>query len=561
MGKGCDPKNLAALLLADAQAMGRDIFTEAERINGMDGESLAHYELHMSRHFGIEHRKTGKSGWDILGKKGLSEKPSMLDDRLYNHPSAQFSERFYTPIDKRLTAWSKGKDTSRASYDKTIGKPVGELLDAINTVVNDSKTIAQMNTQLKKFGLNAETVYDARDYLGWLKEGGHLRSQGEAQPLIKGASTIAKAQANLNTVWTLGNGVDMIRVASHYLSRPGGIQNTIKGLYNAAAATKMNPFQRVAALDKQGVYGSHYMDRGGSNSLNPFEWSVTAQKNLVYHMDKAAGGDGLRGIRDTLFDSKPWDRPRYDRYEGAALFNGLARYGINETRWLYKTSKAALTGDLRSGANLGIYFIGRAAFTGTTSLIPSFLWQSMPDEMKESIKEFEKSTGQNLVKIGSAAAFQALGMEAEIDLSEYLQPQVPGFGSRGSTFRSTGQNLLKSGTKAVASIAQGNLPAAGVNAAATALALANFGLLSGIAGKLGKAEKLAGKLENSVINSTTVTKLMNTTAEELEAEFNLDQYKINVVRAAFGSSVKKTKDDNGLPSLPSLPTLPKLNAR
>lgn len=553
MGDGCSPKNLASVLLAKAQVTGRDIFSEAHRVNQMDGGQLAYYELMMSKHFGIDHRKSGKSGWDILSKKGLAEKPSMVDDGLYAYPSQQFSPKFYGAIDRRLTAWNNGRDTSRKSYDKNIGKPIGEVLDAINKVVEETKSIPQMNTKLKPFGLSAENVYHARDYLTWLKDGGHLRSQGEAQPLLKTASSIAKAQANLNIKWTLGNGVDMIRVASHYITRPGGIKNTVKGLYDGAVATKMNPFQRIKALDQKGVYGSQYVDRGGSNTLNPFEWSITAQKNIVYHLDKASGGDGFKGIRDTLFDSKPWDRPRYDRFEGSGLTAGLARYGINETRWLYKTSKSALSGNVRDGANLGLYFLGRAAFTGITSQVPSFIWDAMPEEMRENIQELEKTYNLNLIKVGSRAAFQAMGMNVELDLTDYLQPRLPVMGSRAQSLLQTGQKAFESGARTVADTAQGKLPAAGVNAAATALALANFGLLS----KFGKG---AEAFENSVLNSSTITKLLNTTAKELEEEFNLDVYKVNVLKAVFGSDIKKADDPGKLPKLPGLPELPKVQS-
>ena len=141
-----------------------------------------------------------------------------------------------------------------------------------------------------------------------------------------------------------------------------------------------------------------------------------------------------------------------------------------------------------------------------------------------------------------------------------IQPQLPGLGSRAKSLYDTGENAMKSGAKAAADLAQGKVAGAAMNGAATALALANLGLLGGLAGKLGKsAEKVGTRVENSLLNSTTITKLMTTTAKELESEFNMDLYKVNVLKAAFGQdTVKKTGKENELPDLPPLPELPQL---
>ena len=543
MGDGCSKKNAPAILIAKLQADGRDIFSEAHRLIQMDGEQRSYYEKFMANEFGITPKKKGPSEWDILSKKGVpSEGPkTAVDDRLYINPSEQFKGKFWDSIDKKLTAWNKGKDTSRASYNEKVGKPVKEVLKAIDKIVAETNSQAQMNTKLAKFGLKASNVYDARSYLDWLSKGGHLKSQGDARALLNTAGKISKAQAGWNFTWTLGNGVDMIRVMSHYLSRPKGLENTIKGLYTSAEATKMNPMKRIPELEKQGVYNSVYADRGGSNH-NIFEWSITAQKNLTWHLDKAAGGDGHTGIREQLFDSKPWDRQRYDRYEGSGLVSGLVRYPINETRWLFKTSQQALSGNTKEGAKLGMYFLGRAAFTGTASLVPDFVWQAVPEKIKDQVKEFEKEHNLNLVKVVSGKAFKQIGIDANFDLTNYLQPQVPLMGSRAQSLGQTAERVGKSSAKAVVTLAQGKPLASAAHTGAAILALANLGLLKGAASKLGKFEDAAGKLEESQFNNTTLTKLFDTTAKWLGEEFKSKDYGLNVVKAVFGqNNVKKAK--------------------
>jgi hypothetical protein len=553
MGDACSRKNAPATLIAKLQADGRDIFSEVERVGQMDGEQRAYYEKFMADTFGISSKKKGTSNWDIMSKKvkpGEAPK-NAVDDRLYINPSEQFKGKFWNSIDKKLTAWNKGKDTSRESYNENIGKPVNSLLKAIDKAVAESNSQAQLNTKLIKFGLKSSNVYDARSYLDWLSKGGHLKSQGEAHALLKTGGVVSKAQAAWNFVWTLGNGVDMTRVASDYLTREKGLENTIKGLYEAAKATKMNPFRHIPELKKQGVYNSVYMDRGGRNH-NIFEWSITAQKNMTWHLDKAAGGDGHTGIRELLFDSKPWDRPMYDRFEGSGLIAGLVRYPINETRWLFKTTTQALSGNGREAAKLGVYFLTRAAFTGTASLVPDFVWQAVPKDIKKHVSDFEEKYNLNLIKVVSRKAFKAIGIKAEFDLTDYLQPRVPVMGYRAQSLGQTAKRVGKSSAKAVVNLTQGKLPAAGVNAAAAIMALANLGLLKSSAGQLGKIKPLqqvagkienaAGALEESDFNNTTVTELFDTTAKWLGEEFKNKDYGLNLTKAVFGqNNVKKAK--------------------
>jgi len=532
MGDGCNRKNTVAVIRAGNQIQG-DIFSEAERVKNFSGEQRFYYEKVMANHFGINPKKKGVSRLDVLKKrtKNASQPEGVMDDRLYARPSEQFSKKFMSAIDGKMKA------ATPENYAEKVAKPMRTLLAALDKVTVNSKSRADLNKQLAKFGLDADNLYDARDYVKWLADGGP-NQKSWASALTKKAGVIAKAQANLNMAWTLGNSSDIIRVYSHYASRKGGLKAILEG---TATAIKANPFKRNPQLAKQGIYETQYIDQQGANN-DPFTWSITAQKNLTYHIDKAIGSDGKTGVRELLFDSTPWDRPRYDRSPEANLVFGLARFPINEARWHYKTVKQALQGDARAAANYGLYSIAKAAMLGAASLIPAPVYIAMPKEMREEIEAVENKYGTNLLKRVSGAVLQKAGINASIDLTTYTQPGGGQLGARAASLVNTGTSVVKNTVKAGIDGVQGNIPAAGVNAIAAASAFANF---TGY-----KAEVLG------LLNSTTITELFETTGKELEREFDSDRYSRNIVKAVFGQrNVKKNEDESNLPELPKLPAI------
>lgn len=538
MGDACQkPKNHVAVDRALNQANGSDPFTEAERLKNFDGEQRAHYERIMANAFGIGRGEKKASALDALPKMTEnSSKPKMFgkgNERYWSRPSEIFSKKFYGAIDKKFEVWQK-KGGHPTSYQEMVGRPAKTLLSAIEKVLKDSVTNkALLNRDLKKLGLDADTVYDARRYLDWVAKGGHTRKGEYLEDLTKLGGNIAKAQANFQMLWTLGNGADMVRVYSHYLTRKGAsVMDVLQGTMDAMRATKNNPFKRIPELEQKGVYSSEHLDRGGQN-VNPFEWSVTAQKNLTYYLDKAAGGDGMTGIRDQLFDSKPWDRGFYDRNHDLGLVWGLARYPINESRWLLKTAKAAYQGDKREVANLLVYSMARAFFFGGASNIPAPIYRGLSKDDKEAIKLNDEKMKLNLAKIASRKLLGMIGVDAEINMGEYVQPFGGTIGARAESIKTTADTVAASGTKTVRTLAKGNLPAAAAHAAATTSALANLTNYE-------KAVKLLGG-----VNSATVTKLFSTLGKEMEGEFKREgAAKRQVVKDIFGArTVKKAENE------------------
>ncbi len=523
---GHEPKNLVAQTRAAGQIQG-DIFSEAERVKDFTGMQRYHYERVMANNFGIKASKSkpkGRSAWDAVTK---DKKAALVDGMNYDRPSQIFSKKFYGSIERKIEAWEKSK--SGDSYDKAVGQPVKKLIKTIDAEIEAAKGTKDLNKRLATFGLDNKTIYHGKEYLKWISEGGHTKQ--ESHPFFKalnqGGSNLSKAQASFQALWTLGNGADMQRVYSYYITRkPSSIANVVKGTMNAIDATGGNPFRRIKELEKAGVYGSEYLDRGGKNRTF-FEWSITAQKNLTYFLDKAAGGNGIDGVRDQLFDSKPWDRPAWDRpHPDANLLFGLARYPINESRWLVKTGIAAKNGDKREMANLLTYAIGRAFFFGSASLVPQWL-----PKFKEALRGVDDHVAiLNVVKKVSPYIFATMGVNAELNFDDYLSPLGGKLGSRAGSLSTTGEKVGRHAEHGVIDLAQGNFGAAavrGIGALSAANNLTNWG---------SSIKQLSGA------NSTQITDLADTLAKQMEHEFKTEKkFKHEVAKDFFGSAVKKAK--------------------
>lgn len=535
MADACNPKNLTATVSAYNQSRGRDIFTEAERYNQFNAAQTAQYERFMAGTFGINPKNYNKpSSWDALPKY----KAETLADRAeYSPPSEVLAGKFWDSVNSRLSKWEKGK-ADLESYKKEIAPIARNTLKAIDNIVKTKKG-ANLDRELSKLGLRQETVYEAKNYLEWLRDGGHLQGSGNAKWLTDKASQIARAQASFNLTWTLGNGVDAIRIASNYAVSPKAlIEGTVRSLQG-------NPFSKNKRFDSMGIYGTQRAEvNPNAGKFDPFNRSIIAQKNWVAHIEEARGGNIEEGIRKNLFDSKPWDKPRGERFQGGDLIFGLGRYAINETRWIYKTTHQSLNGDREAATRLATYLVSRVALTGVPAQVPDAIYRSLPKEWKDGLEQIDKRFGLNLVKTVSNQAFKSVGLDAEIDISDYIRPGGGSLGARAKSLVDNAQNIATSGAKSAVNLSQGKVLPAAVNTLATAFAMANYGVLASSANKLGKGVQIAEKLEGGGANSTTITNVLKSIAGGLEKEFSSEQWALETAKAALGrNNVKKANND------------------
>jgi hypothetical protein len=534
MGKRCNPKNTVGTIRAENQLSG-DIFSEAKRVKDFDAGQLSAYEMQMAKRLGMI--DDGPSALDVIKAKSpksviKAHSKHTLKPSLYAPPSESLKGRFWNDIDGKFSDFYRKPEAER-NYNEDIAKPARTVKTAIETILKSGSNKKELDARLKRFGIKTDQSYEALEYLDWVVKGGPetpienswLRAANAA------ASSVSKAQANYNLLWTAGNGADMIRVYSHFATKKGGgINAVIQGTYDAWKASGGNIFRQIPALKKKGFYHSGSIDVG-SNNRDPFSWTATAQKNLAYYMDRASGGDGHSGVSEIVFDRKSWDAPSYERFAGKNLIVGLARYPINETRWYFGTIKKAFKGDSNAQANLLLYSLARAATTGTKSLVPALLWNKLSEEDKENLEKLDELSPLN-IKANSRMMLKSIGVDAEIDLSSYLQPLGGNLGARADSIGKTVTKSLGAATGTLVYAAKGKLSASAVSALATVSALANFGLFKG------NANKILNNLDQN-FNAALLTKTLETTAEFLADEMELDKYEQELLKDAFGMTLKK----------------------
>jgi hypothetical protein len=534
MGKRCNPKNTVGTVRAENQLSG-DIFSEAERVKDFDAGQLSAYEMQMAKRLGMI--DDGPSALDVIKAKSpkspiASQSLEIFKDKLYASPSETLKGRFWNDIDGKFSDFYRKPEAER-NYNEDIAKPARTVKTAIETILKSGSNKKELDARLKRFGITTDQSYEALKYLDWVVKGGpEMQVPDGLKPFNAAASSLAKAQANLNLLWTAGNGADMMRIYSHFATKKGGgVNSVIQGTYDAWKASGGNIFRQIPALKKKGFYDSSSIELDNRNR-DPFSWTATAQKNLAYYMDKASGGDGYSGVRDIVFDRKSWDRPPYDRFAENNLVFGLFRYPINEARWYAKTAGQALKGDTNAAANLLTFSMARAVFTGSKSMIPAFVWMALSKDDKESVKQFDENTGLNQVKMQSRAMLKSMGIDAEVDLSDYLQPLGGNLGARAGSLKRTFDQIGKAFTKSATYTAKGKPLAASVAFASGVLALANFGAFKG------SASKVLSQIDKN-FNSTLFTKTAETTAEFLADEMEFDKYERELLKDAFGMTLKK----------------------
>jgi hypothetical protein len=330
----------------------------------------------------------------------------------------------------------------------------------------------------------------------------------------------------------------MLRIGSHYATKsPKGPIHVMTGIADAVKATGGNPFKRLPELEKQHIYDSAAFDRGqGFNNF--FSHSIIAQKNIAYYLDKASGGDGYSGMRDIVFENKPWDQAFAYRTTAHPLLYGLARFPISESRWYLNTTKKALTGDKSAAANLLLFSAMKYFVTGSKSLVPAPIYMGAnaadPEGTKKLFSAFDKAFGGNAVSYLSGAGFAAAGAPGvSLDLGEYTQPFGGGLGARLASIKDTGMSGITNTVRAGVNAVEGKPAAAALHALAAASALNNFANFSGSIPGLNWLDKA---------NSTTVTKVLSATGKSLEKEYNQDQTAREELKAVLGSKNIKREE-------------------
>lgn len=517
------------------------IWTDREMIPRLgDEKTHFYYEQTMVNNKGNAREVESKLSIFDLNKNG-KKFSDWADGMFYGNPSNIFDSRFYKPIEGLIQKWDRA-GRSRESYNAMVKKPIQTLKKSLQDDLNGVPS--QWNHRvLKQYHLTKENVYEAVEWLDFLEDGGFI--PGDKSPPVKTIDNIGQAMAKWNPTWSLGNLVDLQRVASDYVAR-GEIVPMIKGTLKTLQQGPMGIFKEQESLRKYDLYRTVERVSEQKND-NIFSWSVTAQKNLVANIELAAGRDPMKGIGDKLFDYKPWDVPRSMRIFKDANANNvtlkLARYPINEARWTFQawnSSFKILAGkgtkeDAYKMLSYGILTALKTATLGVEANVPAPIWFGLNEEQKESIRNFSEETpGLALLKKGSREAFKLLGVDAEIELAEYTQPFGGTVGAALGILTNTGKDVVESLGQATTDLVEGDLAPATLNAAAAAMTILH----------LRGTTKSWTKLDP--INSTSLTRLIRKYAKTLEEDYAVDQQTREIFKAILGDKYVKKPEKEAL---------------
>lgn len=522
MGSSCDPYNLAAIMEAAEVSKGEQPSRLQEELNP---EQQGYYESHMAQTQGTP------NFFDVAKEQYKRGVGSVLSDMAYRSPSQWMPEELYQPIEQEFQQWYK--NGAKPEEYKAISKQANDILKQMDSVIEEHGGQALADI----LGIKPEQIQYAQQYFDWVAKKGPLDIT--TNPHTKGmrvlATGIAKAQANMNLMWTFGNVADMIRVYSHYAGK-GGFDKVMQG--TIAALKQGNPFKRSPELAKMGLYDSVHYENQGAN-MDPFSWSITAQKNIAHHLDIATGGDGIKGVREVLFDRTPWDLPTFEQTPNRSLLWGLARYPIYEAHWYYDTVRKMLSGDKQAQSEMGLYLLAKTAFLGGASLIPAPIYQYfMTQDDKDQWHELEKNLPVNLIgKATNEAIKTTTGEDFSIDLAGYTQPFGGTIGARLSSLVGSAWKAFQSAGSIPRNIKEGDLDAATINGIASISALMNF---TGVTGDLKALNYL---------NSAQLTKLYGTVAKGLEKDWDSEKWTKNLLKSQFGPAVYD--EDKGQPKAAS----------
>lgn len=536
----CSPGILLGAVRAAGQLEG-DLFPEIDRVKNMTSDQRLWYEVAFAK------AQPGTSTFEPFRLKTKAGQAFRAFDQNYMaHMSEQLEGKFWNKIDARARLWEKGKNKTAASFRQAVSKPARKLRDDLKAVVvkanGDKRTL---NRMLKPYGLSDKNLYIAGKYLEWLSEGGQFQMPKNRALRLLGefSGDVAKAQANMNVVWTMGNAGDMTRIYSDLGARKGGMVAAIQGTADAIIKGK-GGFSKIKALEDAGIYETQAIDLT-QHKFDLFSRSVVLQKNIAYHIGERLGGKGYQAVRDVVFDSKPWDPQPFMMDPNSRVIFGLVRYPINEARWLFKRTVDAFRLDPHAIKTLTSWGISRAVFFGVPTVVPFFPF--LPKEWKEALVDFEDEHGLNLLKHASADVFRNFNIDAQIDLGSYMSPLGGTLGARLQSIGAAKDRVITLGARAAKDVAHGELDAAAVNSIAAGFALMNFGFFKQamkfqLDGPVGKLIDAGASAEKSGFNSMAVTKLLDKTGKFLESDFHENSYGGEVVKAVFGQqNVRKAE--------------------
>lgn len=548
----CSPNELLGIWTADDQKK-RSAQPDSYVISHMGSPSKAGFEyglsLEQSRspHQNLEFT-TWEEGIDVNEE---SIKAELRQDKrqarnFMGSASSFFKNGFFQQIEEIMADFKGGFDPEDGGILQAYEKEVRPELEDIQYAIQDAyygnnrgETAADkaaINNELKEFGLTFNEIYEAQNYLNWLKRGEFYKSSGM---LGEVASTVAKAQASYNVSWALFNVADTPRILAPYISKPKVL---IKGLQ--AAFDRNNKempddlLQAIPGLDEKG------------GRFDPFSLTNKVQQRLAYFLDKADGGDGFTGLRENAFIYADYDATSLEYHSnfgstGAKTTFGLGRFLMAETAWtagnyvnLFNVARGK--GDLNKLTNFMVYNVIKSTLFGVGSIIPAPLYSALKDKLPDEQKELLQA---GMANVAGNGLLKLAGVEGSFSMTEAVQPLSLVLGARAQQMAG---DLTKAGTsisRAITDGLDGDLLPAALESFVTLGALSSvipmdfknrFGLGSYVLSDLDKMPALRDFFQNH-----QVMKIMSTFAKGYREEESTEKTYRELAKDILGNKVVK----------------------
>lgn len=534
-----------------------------ERMNALPAESN---EVLMNRYAAF-----AEDSEEALNKSFLQSVRDSKGQKYNLIGSAQqfFTGGFYKQIKELIDEFEEGidfkEDNVRLEFDKQVRPEIQDYLDDLKDIWegnNNGKTAqdrANIDEELKEFGLKHDEVYEAAQWLNYLRTGAPYEKKlglpGEV------AQKSAKLQAAYNVSWVIYNTADAPRLLAPFLARKR-FDAIAAGLKEAADGFKRDLETRDPSYGgKLGNFRNEADAIFGESEklplLEPFTLTNRFLDRFTHEAANVAGMDVEKVMGDVNFVRHAIDATSIEyksRFgpDGRPAALGLGRFMMAE---LYYTGKhyknlgqvLAGKGDMVKLKEFAIHSAIKASLFGIGSLLPGPLFPLVKKVAEEN--GWKNLFDLGFVNVAGTGVLNLVDKEAKVSLTEAMAPAGLLFGGRMAKITRDLQSSIKFAADGIESGFEGKGVDLGVNAfmaVATASSVfpANYRYHLGPIRNLTDSEALKHVMpwaENEQLRRM-VKALYEGWSHEMEMSGEYKRFGRDVAKALLGSRAVKEKD-------------------
>lgn len=442
---------------------------------------FAAYAKHLGAKF--DESELGKKLKDIhskavYGRANARYYENAAEEALKTNPPQGFTAQALDFMD-RLGIPAKEIVGFTATPEYFLGK---QAVDAVNKVQMDYLTKygkgnravwdrvykPQIQALRKQFqGTENPMFADIADkYWGKHENGGQI--EGLKAPKNPFSRVARQAVGNLvqwNPMITALNVFEFTPKALAYAMEQGRPDAVLKGMAAYFQKTGGKFWDKIPELDQLGVYGVQ------EQGMSLLDLTENPLRGLAYYVGEAmAPGQGLEALEKIAFVSRLGNEPMIFLDHAGTDTLALMRYSLSATKMYLHMLDGVRQAKPEAFAALAAFSAMNAIQTGGASAIPAPAYAVLPEELKQSIAEFDDATGLNLAKHTFGTSF-----------TEQVQPLAApvlgaGLSIASQDIKGTGSALVR----AAESAEEGNYTETAARILQATFALGQLGTIPGV---------------------------------------------------------------------------------